>query len=493
VASLLDLPTSYSTFVEAVVELSASELLSMVATEAGKQVDRYKKDLRSLVTGNVVTPWALVEIARVAILYGIDAGRTPEPLDLHLLCSMYSDLADPIMDGPSASITKFLVRLGNEQFRWQISEFEELSRPHALLVDAAATVPTATLHTEEHWRNALGCSVDEFVAIGFVMFTMAARGRGFVNLDDLATLPYSPLVERYPQALIEDVVRRQFAATRDELRQREREAKAFPESTLEHRFNPLAARPLVWLDGRRFIAPHPLLIMQRLNVNALYFERVGEKDFANQLGPVFDAYIEQHLRLLVGAQVHPELAYGSNLLTVDKFVVFPDVIVLVEIKATPMTAEGRAGLDRLDEDITRTITHGADQLQRTYDAIHSGRYPELAWVPTDRPFRGLVVTREPYWNAVNGFGSPLPTSFPTTVVSAREIEHLGAVGVDHDVAPALLSLTGVHSNSALAKALESYPENLRNPILEKAYHASLRFEDLTPYVPSLFASILLAP
>lgn len=491
--SPLELPTSYATFVDAVVEVSVPALLALVAAEAAEQVDRYRTDMRALITGNVVTPWALVEIARAAIVYGTDAGRTPTPHDLHLLCSLYSDLGDPIMNGPSESITKFLVRLGTEQFRWQISEFEELSRPHALLVDTAAKVPSATLHTDARWRQALGCSIDEFMAIGFVMFTMAARGRGLVNLDDLGTLPYSPLVERYPQALIEDVVRRQFAATPDELRRREREAKAFPDNTLQHRFNPLAARPLVWLDDRRLIAPHPLLIMHRLSVNGLYFERVTERGFSDQLGPVFDAYIEQHLHLLIAAEVHPEQTFGGTDRTVDKIVVFPDVVVLVEIKATPMTAEARAGLDRLDDDIDRTITHAAEQLQRTYTAIHSGSYAELSWVPTDRPFRGLVVTREPYWNAVNGFDGPLPTSFPTTVVSAREIEHLGAVGAHHDVAPALLTLTGRHSNSALTKALESYPENLRNPILQKGYDASLRFDDLKPYVPSLFASILLAP
>jgi len=113
-------------------------------------------------------------------------------------------------------------------------------------------------------------------------------------------------------------------------------------------------------------------------------------------------------------------------------------------------------------------------------------------VPTDRPFRGLVVTREPCWNAVNGFDCPLSTSFPTTVVSVRQIERLGAVGAHHDVVPGLLTLTGTHSNSALKNGTGAVPGEPPQPDPPKVYDACLR-STTSSHTCFRCASILPAP
>jgi hypothetical protein len=67
------------------------------------------------------------------------------------------------------------------------------------------------------------------------------------------------------------------------------------------------------------------------------------------MGHLFEAYVGRNLRLLPDTDLHPEVIYadgpkGRNMLkSVDWIVEFPDLVLLVEVKATMPTEAVRLG------------------------------------------------------------------------------------------------------------------------------------------------------
>jgi hypothetical protein len=384
---------------------------------------------------------------------------------------LHANLDDPIGDSQDASVEHFLVRLAFEQFRWQLSEFEELARPHALFVEAAARVPSATAFADSAWRTALGCSVDEFVRLGFFLFVWASQHEGWVDLSWLDLPNFREVLEIFPRDRIESVTSQKLSASFAEFRAMDSQ-RIMPANALEHRFNPLVARPLVQMRNGRLLTPHPLLILHRLGVNGLYYDRVSDDGFTDQLGDVFEEYVGMHLRLLAGADVRHAVMAGPSDEVIDYVVVLPEVVLLVEVKATRLTEAARAGLAQLDTDRDRTLGKAYAQITRAARYIEQ-EHPAFAFVPKGRQLRGIVTTLEPYWNAVSGLG-PAPTAtVPTTVAHIRELEYLASVGLVNDVSAALLTLTGTHSNQALHHAVEHLARD-RNPILERGWDAAMR-------------------
>jgi hypothetical protein len=472
--SVPDQQVTFRKFVREVCRFAPAELLAAVAREGCVQTLRHRQSPHLLLDGaSPVTPWALAEIARESIVYGAQQGQAPPSvLGLWRLCTLYANLDDPLSEGPDASIDQFFVRIGFEQFRWQLSEFEELARPHALLIEAALSVPQAAAFSEDRWRAALGCSVEEFLRVGFFLFVWASQHDGWVDLEWM-NLPHfkKQVWDHCPPELIQHVADNLLGADMAHLRKIDGITTS-SRAVHEHRFNPLVSRPLVRMRDGRFLAPHPMLILHRLGVSGLYYDRVGERGFSDQLGPVFEGYVGMHLRLLQNARVEHSIMATPADEIIDYVVVLPDVVLLVEVKATRLTHDARMGLDQLSLDRDRTLGKAYKQIARAEGLILGGD-PALSFVPVDRPRRGIVVTLEPYWNAVSGFAAlPPPPPIPTTVAHIREIEFLAAAGLVNDVGKSLLVLTGEHSNHAVHDAVESL-DCARNPILDRAWAASV--------------------
>lgn len=462
----------FDRFLKKVGRYNSAALIEAVAREGAVQASLHASngphDYYEGTTG--VTPWALIEIAREAIVLDIRDGRRPTAEDVRRLCHHYSQLEDPLGNSPGASVTHFMVRTAFEQFRWQLSEFEELSRSRALFVEAASQVPGATHFTEDAWRTATGYSVGEIVDVGFFLFVMAGHNLGQTELEMLNDGRFEPLLATHPYDEVTGVVDRLLAASPKQLREMDSKADV-PRNVMEHRFNPLTARPIVrFADGRR-LTPHPLLILQRISPTGLYYDRCREEGFTDQLGPVFEHYVGMHLDLISGASVHREVDLGKHGKSVDFIVVLPEVTVLVEVKATRLTEEARAGLPQFDIDFDRTLAKAQAQVTRTKQHIDGG-HPALSFVPTDRPVRGLIITLEPYWLALGGFGGYKPTGPAMThIASVRELEAFCASAQNRDVGQLILDFPAEHSNNVLAKAADG--SETRNPILDRNWIPTL--------------------
>ena len=187
-------------------------------------------------------------------------------------------------------------------------------------------------------------------------------------------------------------------------------------------FNPLYQRPIVILEDGMYVIPCPRALMQRLAPQGLY-HIVGDaldadanlqefQRFTSALGVRFQRYVGQQLHLLEHGTVHPEITYASGQQSVDYIVETPEVLVLVEVKSVSPSPETRYGV----------FPKACGQISRTAELIRDG-HPDLP--PSNgRPVRGLVVTREEYFNLPIASITDVikPASVPTTVVSSQKLE-----------------------------------------------------------------------
>lgn len=386
------------------------------------------------------------------------------------MCAAYGDVETAGIESarPDLPLSSILNPIAYEQFGHQLSLMESVGRTLPLLLDHVGTHPKAASFGQ--WRDLLGVSLDAFMRIGFAMHAAALRDGGVVRRDTMLTDDYLPVFDPLTPAEGLKVIDRWFSASLDDLRAvgRASETPGFEKWSV----SPLVANPVVALDDGRLVVPWVYLVLERVTPTGLYY--IGRDafgpDFSDALGKQFEAYIGSQLDLLEHADVIPEIRYSGNL-TCDYFIVTPDVVVLVEVKANRPIWATRLGEKRGDDDIAAKINHAYGQIDTTSKLL-TDRSPALASIPKDRPVRGLVVTLEPF-HMVNTpvFDKVLTRPrTPTLVASAHELEGVVADLRDApDTGSRLLSaLSPDTQNFNLHSAAEGLPSR-RNPILEDAW------------------------
>ena len=224
----------------------------------------------------------------------------------------------------------------------------------------------------------------------------------------------------------------------------------------------------------------PHLISRKLSPAELYYQGLDRWDtaFTTDLGELLEDYVGRQLSTLPDATVHSEIEYrdGKNRVkSIDWIVVFKDLVLLVENKATRLTAPARAGDENAQAVFTKTLSRAFEQIDRTHLAIRNGvKEFAGAGIPTDLPFIGLVATLDP-WYMANSTAArsflPQP-QVPTLVASMREIESLVAIGQRRPAAEVLQHIAGDAEMQTwmLGSSLHTFtePED-ENPILDAAW------------------------
>lgn len=468
-------PITYTDFLQRVRRHRPSELLPALATTAVEFFERetWTKD-------RVRLPWAIAAAAKASIVAGNEyrsAGVAAK--DVYEICAAYNELDTPLSrrdDDVSGTVGAFLVRIGHEQFTYQQSYFEEISRLGALF-DGIDSLKTEVLNSELIERL-LGHSLRDFVGAGFVIAIGARSNAGFFDPE------WAPLWEG-PQAIhahfsmeiVRQVFHEHFLTTFADVRAVAEASEQADPTLRHHEFNPLVSRPFVTLADGRHLAPQPHFVFQRLSPSALYYAGVGtlgKKDaeaFTRDVGVVFQEYVGRQLRLMPGATVLPEITYDESQRSVDWFVVFDELVLLVEAKSTRLSHPARMGANKLKDDIDRSVGKAYSQVAKSDQLITQG-HKAFADIPTDRPRIALVVTLEPYWAANTPFlGKFLPQpAIATSVASVRAVEHLVDVIATLDGPQPLIDIVNDAERSAwnLENALPSI-EVRKNPILTEAW------------------------
>lgn len=423
---------------------------------------------------NVNAPFALAGVARTALITNNDnrdAGVTY--FDLIRMCDAYVNVIESTNGHETGLdwVRQVLNQTMYEQSASQDSIAEHVGRTLVLLHDHAMSVPSAP--TEDDWLGVLGVTLEQFIRLGFAMYSAAVHNRGCIDRATFESENVARIFAPLDATFALDALEKWFAATPAELKSdgAAREVVGAEKQS----WNPLFAKPVVSLPNGLYVVPWPWLLLNRVTPTGLYYigvDAFGER-FPERLGKMFQNYIGTQLSLLGHATVIPEISYGMNgEQTVDFFIIAPEVVVLVEVKASRPVIATRAGQPGGDEDVANKVGYAMTQIERTRQLV-ADEHPALAAIPKDRPMRGLVVTLEPFHFVNTDLYERILSrpSIPTIVASSYELERL--VAVLHDGQPDMTLLKALTPDpdkivASLAQAIEEHPY-LRNPLLHEAW------------------------
>nr|WP_221383109.1 hypothetical protein [Actinoplanes polyasparticus] len=472
---------SYREFSSFVRRFHQEALLMVVAQRSLKVPLRLSGEGRDFQTFTATPPWALAAVAKASIRYGNQHRRTlPRERDVVIACHMHENLAPAELDQPSLnSPFAIMARTLYEQFPYQEHGLAELARPIAFFDDYTGRKPLEVV-SKQAMTELVGAPMITATEIVVLLATSAEHNGGLFDPTWLSQPQFAELLAVLPRKEILAVINSVFAQTMDEFRHEdEAAATRTPLPHLDrYAFNPLTSRPFVRLSDGRLIAPVRHLIPRRLTPLELYYVGLSRwrTAFTRDLGELHEDYVGRQLATIPGVTVHPEVVYREGrqeAKSIDWFVVFEDLVLLVETKATRSPLAARAADATVQVAYSKTLGEAFGQLGRTLGKIQS-RAPQFAHIPADRPIMGMVVTLDP-WYVANSFGRAfLPTpALPTAVAPVRDIEQLVAIGRRRSISGILHEIMRVGDDRQaweLGAALQRFHEPAdRNVMLQEAF------------------------
>lgn len=229
-----------------------------------------------------------------------------------------------------------------------------------------------------------------------------------------------------------------------------------------------------------YLVPVPAAVLGKGTPLGLYYtggDNRSEwgKAFTNDVGRLFERYVGRQLDLLPDAEVHPEvlvkISKDATKKTIDFFVVFPDLVLLVEVKSTRPGEQLRLGGTDFTTLFPTSLKKAFEQINRSVDLLRSGKHPELADIPADRRMIGMVVTAEPF----HQINTPehrvaLPdTEIPVMVTSIAELED--AVTITSTSLAELLRAADDAGVAYLRQLFPQYEFLEHNAVLEQGWSA----------------------
>ncbi|MFI8515940.1 hypothetical protein ACIGHB_32955 [Streptomyces sp. NPDC085460] len=391
---------------------------------------------------NPLAPWAVLDVAWVSLARGRDNRRPASGQDLREILNLFWALDDPVTREPEGMERwdGFLQRTIHHQAPWQEDNYSQLSRTIAWLSQtpypADSDDPLEVI--VPGWdKHRLGCSLADYLGITNLIWGCATahpnpRRRGRFAVDWYPAEDYDQFDGLRSPAQIKKVLNRHLVTTKNKLR------ASFPadHDPLWRRFghNPLRSTPLVGGVPGGYLVPVPAAVLDKASPLGLYhtggdnMSKWG-KSFTTDVGRLFERYVGRHLALLPDAEVHPEIlvkiSKSQSKKTVDFFAVFPDLVLLIEVKSTRPNQQLRLGGPDFATRLRDTpINKGFEQINRSVDFLRTGRHPELADIPAGRQMIGMVVTAEPF-HQINtpAQRKHLPeTKIPVMVTAISELE-----------------------------------------------------------------------
>jgi len=423
-----------------------SDLLPAL-TEVSASVSFPKDDV--ILEWRDLAPWVMSTLARECIVHG-NEHRNPHLVstqDVTDLLIAFNASHDSVPSGTLDQTSGIFNRIAYEQFPYQESDGEEISRAYAMYTHALPISQTKTLTSETLDALLGGLSLSRYLRAiwAITVLTVSNRGRWQPEaVPEEAWVQFSSRVDRTEIEAVANTLIGTVETMKMDYRNAYKDRE--PPSWLQrYAYNPLQRTPLMRTRDGVVLAPQPRLIVRRGSPAGLYYHGWSQlgPGFATDLGEVFQTYVGQTLRLISPAAVHTEIVYGkSSERSVDWFVVFDNLVVLVECKALRATISARVA-DRDFAPFLQDRLNGAfKQIDRSVQKIGEG-HQSFSQIPRDRNLVGLVVTAEPLYSANSPTVRSLlhSPSIPTLVASMREVEKLPRLE-ENALAHALLQISG---------------------------------------------------
>jgi hypothetical protein len=430
-------------------------------------------------------PWGLAAIARESLLHGNERRDRPITDDgiLVLLLKFFdSDIPREPAPGDPGVLVSLVTPILYEQFPWQESIFEELARSHALMIEGLDEVDTKVISEQALAEIFSGVPLGDAIVATFVLQVGANQNGGLYDSSWLDQDNFKDVLELYPRGNIEAAARR-LTATQKEFQDDFAKWSHGIKELAKFDYNPLVRTPFVELADGVTVAPAPRLIMRTVTPGGLYYPGLEHYDdaFTTDLGHLFEHYVGRQLRLIEGAEVHPELNYGPrrDKKSVDWFIVLPGLVLMIECKLKRLSLAARAGGPALFPELERAVGRAYGQLERSVEQL-AAKTLEFSHIPSDRPLLAIIVSAEPIYGGnaylVEKYGAKLSAghlqNVPVAAISARDLEawvtHGAAIQErllevlhDHTIGTALpINDVRLHSdrpNTILRNAWDSYP------------------------------------
>ena len=484
---------SYAQFKKAVTRYDRDALLLLVAHGSslwdGQVVGSDGK-------ARILQPWASAAIAYVAIRWGRSGIALPQAETLFELSNMHANLDQPeLARGLRSRATDSLhmvERYLYEQTPHQKLTLAAMSRARGLFIDTEFPRHRTPKVFVEGWDQKLfGGSLDHYLASVFLLMSYgkSSGGRWPVAEWDSTLEALSEVIshEQFSNMLnanLTDSIDGLKARMKAAAARRRTQGKPPAPDALE--FNPLFARPAVLnIVSGELVIPSLQSLEMKASVQSIVYsglEFFGTA-FSTEVGYLFDAYVGRNLALLGGDGLRAERKYKNELRnsvdSVDWFVVFDSVVVLVEVKAVFPPEDTRMGLGEPMQDYGVKLRKAADQLQKSNHAIQD-RLREFDDIPSDRPAIGLVVTMSDFFTLPSECASAAGTP-ATAYVTIDDLEMWCGLGANEAERVAAAFADGAHGSGVRDfRSCMTESTFLGNAVVDAAFDANpmVRLADL---------------
>lgn len=473
-------PVKDSQYIQRIRKYKPSSLLPLVAKTAVQYVTKEQWIASPF---RVYMPWALADVARVAITRGTEFNRAAATeVDLLAILGAYSELDDPFR--LDKDLHAFLLRKAGEQLTWQFSDFQTMSRTIALFNQTASNRTLRCLVAG--WDTAVfGFPLKDYIGTAQLVWFSALKCAGYFDPAFFKTDDGKIASRIISQGMVLQIIDTHFAGDAIAFRTEEAEVSTRmigrDPQLRRYTYNPLRGRPLLTGYGPGYLCPAPQLLPSKVGPLGIYFSGLkyfrdldhSDKQFAIEVGYLFEEYIGRQLKLITNATVLPEIIYTANrseARSVDWIVIFDNLVLLVEVKSAIPAEPVRLGTPDAAAEIVKKIKKAYLKIDETASLIKS-RHPSFGAIPIGRPIIGMVATLESYYVGNSPeFRSLLPeTSARVLLVDAAEIETMVTID-DASIADLLLERDADRERStwALTDVLKSHSRSL-NPVLNAAW------------------------
>lgn len=429
-------------------------------------------------------PWFFAAAARDSLIYGnLNQNRAITSNRFIRLRNLLTEAHDPAPDfdvttATEADLAIMLNRYAYEQFPYQHSMMEELSRPYVLFTDTE--VPEQYRRPDpEEWGEVLGGTIEQALSASFVIHVVVMQNGG---IFDPAVFQTDWLQEIVPGQVGVRVMQL-LTATVEEAREDGLAVPELPAYLQRYSYNPLVRTPLIDLGDGLLYAPQPQFVLRAVTTENLYYRgirRWADSNFGAALGMRVQAYTGRQLKhsgehtVIEEFRWHQRKRGGVD--SSDWFLITPQATVLIECKSARMGYAAKAGTPDGVAQANTVLGKAFEQLKVNAQELLAGN-PAYAHIPSDRPLVGLVVTAEPFYSAnTPPVRSVLPDpGLPVLTISLQELELLASLS-PQEVSTALGAITadeeGLYFEPlkvSLPKVLPRLSDYQGNALLSDAY------------------------
>lgn len=458
----------YSEFEACVSKYSTPGLLAALA-ETSASMTEFSGFQQNWAT---LAPWTISGIARQAIISSNRSKGLPfDSQGYRRAANLFGQIeVNPV---GKFEAYPFLAGKAHEQFPFQLSAKEDLTRTLAVLLD---TPVEFTGHkTKADFDDLVGTPIEDLANSTFMLYGLAKAARGVITRGAIEAI-VNETADKLPSFDSLWATLNRLSASVEEARADALGAPQFKNGLQKFGYNPLIRTPFIRLNDDLFLAPQTYYILRSCSLENIYYAGMKRwpKQFGFDLGRRVEAYTGRQLKQTGNLEIHPEIPWRGNL-SIDWFVITPAATILIECKSAHPTLDSRVGAATGAQSAANKLLPAYTQIQKTVAELKNSN-DAFAHIPKDKPLVALIVTAEPIYLAnFEEVREYLPdTDIPILTLCLRDLESLATLPPDV-LGETLLKigsdpeLSRMDMYLSVKQVIGNYRLDLRNELIDTAY------------------------